>query len=93
MTRLYPGTQITRQGKIRDADGTLTDPTTIKFFWKVDRGEETEVTPTKITTGVYNALFKPEIGGTVYTRWEATSPDLTIEDFFPLSRSQFNDYR
>lgn len=93
MTRIYPNTAVTRTGTFRNSSGVLTDPATIKFTYRIDRDQEIDITPVKDTTGVYKVTFSPNKGGTVRTRWQATSPDITLEDYFPVSESSFAEFQ
>jgi hypothetical protein len=89
--RIFPGTQITRTGTFKDSNGDVTDPTSVKYFYKIENGDENEVTPSKVSTGIYNAVYTPEIGGKLWERWEGEGVG-DLEDWFPVTESQFNDY-
>lgn len=90
--RLYARTQITVRGNIFD-DDVLTDPTEIRFFWKIFDGQENEETPVKVSTGIYDATFTPERGGNVRYRWQSTTPTTAREEWIPVTESQFTDYQ
>lgn len=57
---------------IRDSENALFDPTTVVLLTKNPAGVEEEVTPTKISTGIYEAVFVLDVAGTWSRRWKAT---------------------
>lgn len=52
-------------------DDVLTNESTLTFKWKMGRdGDESSVTPTHGTTGVYSVALTPLTGGDLYYRWD-----------------------
>lgn len=78
MAKYYAGTKITVSTSITN-NGTLTDPTTVTFKWRINRdGEENTATVTNSSTGVYTTDITPEDPGVLYGKWETTgTPTVT----------------
>lgn len=73
MTKRYVDSEIILEGTFRNSSGTLANPTTVTFTYRMGRdGIDNSVTPTNPSTGLYRATFTPEIAGMLYGVFEGT---------------------
>lgn len=91
MPRYFPGSEVTLQAFVRDADGVLTNATAVALFWRMrhwnqGRADET-ATVTHPSTGTYEATIIPLEGGNLYYRWEVTTPDVIEEDYLNIAET------
>jgi len=66
------GTDIQMTGTFRDLTGALADPSTVTAKLIDPTGSETTLSPSKVSTGVYNATFTPSLSGWHYYRFAGT---------------------
>jgi hypothetical protein len=95
--RIYPNSLVRISIRFTDADGTLTDPATVKFRTCDPCGRSvtytylTDPEIQKESTGVYYADVTPDRGGRWNYRWETTGPVFATEDSFIVINSPFYD--
>jgi len=86
------GTAIVLTGNFADASGTPADPGAVTLRVLDPNGVEQVITPSKISTGVYQAPLDPLIPGVWFYRFEGASPvDTAAEANFVVAGSQFAD--
>jgi len=67
MSKRYVDEQITITETFRNSAGEATDPTTVTFTYRIGPDcTDTDVTPTKTDTGVYQAQITPDKSGNLY---------------------------
>jgi hypothetical protein len=93
MGRLFPGSSLTLQAYVRDADGVLTNANDVNFFWRMKSwpfGRNDEVgTVGTFGTGQYEVTITPLESGNLYYRWEISSPDMVEESIINIAETQF----
>lgn len=73
MTKRHVDDELTIDGTFRDSSGTLTDPTTVVFTWRIEPdGEDTTTTTTNVSTGLYRATVTPDKAGKLYGTFVGT---------------------
>lgn len=76
MQRLYPGSSVTFESTVL-VEGVLTDAPAMTFDYTITRnGEQTKITPTRVSAGVYSATFTlpPLQSGNLHYQWNTNSP-------------------
>jgi hypothetical protein len=93
MPRYFPGSEFTLQAFVRDENGTLTDATTVAFFWRMKswpfRRDDETGTVIHAGTGIYECTVVPLEGGNLYFRWEVTDPDIVQEAQINVAETEF----
>lgn len=82
--------------KFRDTDDALVDPTGVRLKIKTPSGSTTtytygtDSTPTKASTGIYNANVTLNETGTWYVRFEGTGTNAgAVEKYLTVRTTQF----
>jgi DNA-binding XRE family transcriptional regulator len=93
MTRFYPGSTVPFTTTVKN-NGTLVDPTTITFKWKIGLWtNETVVTPTRDSLGSYSVsvpIPADSDGGNLYFRWDTDGNyDIASEGRFEHRKDKF----
>lgn len=90
MARYYAGSTITLQQTVT-VSKVLTDAPQIVFLWKEGQyGLENTITPTRMSTGLYQVIFTPSTGGDVYYRWDTQGVlDVAQEGILSVKPSNF----
>ena len=87
------GTSPTITVTIKNAGGTIVDPATLTFKYKVEAGATTtyvygtDAQLVKVTTGVYQVELLCETGGEWSWQYKATTPDCVLEGQFKIKDS------
>ena len=72
---------------IRDADGNLTNATSVTCTITLPGGATSSSTPAPTTTGVYEVDFVTTLPGLHQVRWTSTGPTIAHTDMFNVSES------
>jgi hypothetical protein len=93
-----PGTELVLDFSVYNSADVLTDAASVVFWWKIGRlGGKNIITPTHVGTGLYQASFTPDQGGTIYYRFEATTPNFVVQDTIYVEEDvwdqSLNDYQ
>lgn len=90
MPRYVAGTTITLHQEVTVHDVDTATPE-ITFKWKMGRdGVEATITPTLISTGVYEVTVTPLTGGDLYYRWDTEGTlDTAQEGRLSIKESAF----
>ncbi len=84
------GTTIQLRVGFTDENGTSVDPDTVAGTIRLPDETEEDLAPTRLSLGVYSALFTPEQNGLHQYRFDAASGIITtaVEDSF-IAQTQF----
>jgi len=92
MSRITTGETFTVITNVVDkTTGNLTNAPQITLKWKMgSHGQETIVTPTNVSTGVYSASITTTQSGNLHYRWDTDGTyDVAKEGFVRVARSAF----
>jgi hypothetical protein len=86
------GNAIVLTATFADPNNNPADPGAVILRVLDPNGVEQVITPSKTSTGVYQAPIDPLVPGVWYYRFEGTSPvDSAMESNFVVASSQFAD--
>jgi hypothetical protein len=87
-----PGTPIALRFEVRDQDDVLVDAAAVEFWWRIGRGGAIEkgTAPTSAGTGLYDVVFTPTQGGTVYYRFHSTTPNVVVQDWLYVEEDKWD---
>lgn len=92
MARIHIGETFKLQTNVVDrANSNLTDAPNLTLRYKTtSRGEETTLTPIRISVGLYSVAITPTISGNLYYRWDTDGTfDVAKEGVINVARSVF----
>lgn len=75
--------------EMRDENGALVDPTTVRAQVHTPSGSEPEITVTREALGTFVAIYTPQQEGVYAYRWHCTDPTCVTEGYFFANGSSF----
>lgn len=74
------GDGVASRTTVRDRNGSLYDPEEIKLLLRSPSGTETQVNPTRVSVGVFEATFVLNEAGVWYRRWKITGNANAVDE-------------